>query len=45
MSTPLMGLFLWSILQVDKGMTIASAFSWYLELSSKKLILFGLAID
>jgi hypothetical protein len=37
--------FLWSVLQVDEGVTPASAFSWYLELGSKKLVILSLALD
>jgi hypothetical protein len=37
--------FLWSILQVDEGMTTTNAFSWYFESISKKLVLLAFALD
>jgi hypothetical protein len=36
--------FLLSILQVDEGTTTISAFSWYIESSSKKFVLIALAL-
>jgi hypothetical protein len=37
--------FFWSILQVDEGATTIGAFSWYLELGSKKIVLLTLALN
>jgi hypothetical protein len=36
--------FLWFVLQVNEGTTIG-AFSWSIESSSKKFVLFALALD